>query len=168
MGNVMELTPAGISNTRGLPHSREDLIVLPLPQIVETILDEEIAAVLAESESRSMENLFGGQLQDHRLVMSGADCPSLGAIRVSRSTIWFFEKVWDDERKLRCRFQDASGQLFNLPVSSVALRDQWHEGDVAALNGIFRGGGDAHVRIGLAHPMDDGRSFAMINGMAKY
>ena len=168
MGNVVELTPAGIANTRGLPHKREDLIVRGRPALVETTSGDEIANALAESESSSLAGLFEGHLKENRFVRAGADCPSLGAVRVAKKSVRFAEDTWDGRPKLRCGFRDSASQLFRLPVVSARLRGIWRDGGLKGLNEFVGSQGDAHVRIGLAHPMDDGRAFAMVNDIAFY
>ena len=168
MGNVVELTPAGIPNTRGLPHKREDLIVRGRPALVETTNGEEVANALAESESSSLFALFKGHLKENRFVRAGADCPSLGAVQIARETFAFWEREWEGNRKLRCTFRDAVGQYYRLAVVSARLHGLWRDGGVKRLNDLVGSQGNAHVRIGLAHPLDDGRAFAMVNDMAFY
>ena len=168
MGNVLEMTPVGISNSRGLPHSREDLIVKGRPQVVNTVAEDEIAAALSDSESPSVHDLFEGNLREDRFVMGGADCPSLGAVHVACRTIRFYEDEWEGRKKLRCSFRDADAAGFRLPVTSVPLHDIWREGGTDALNELASDQDSAHVRIGLAHPMGDGRAFAMVNNMSFY
>ena len=168
MGNVIEVTPTNMKNPRGLPHAHEDLIVEGTPKLLKTILESEVAAVLSDSESPSMAALFADNLQENRFVMRDSDCPSLGAIRVDCDSIQFFEETWDDRVKLRCRLRDASGQWFNLPVVSVPLSDLHEDKGVRGLNALVKKHEAAHVRIGLAHPMENGRAFAMVNNMAFY
>lgn len=168
MGNVIELESAGIRNTRGLPHSREDLVVRGRPTVIGTISEDGLAEALSDSESASVAELFQGYLQQNRFVMAGADCPSLGAITVERRTIRFFEKEWQGNKKLRCSFRDGAGGNFQLAVSSVSLRDLWRDGGTEALNDMAGSLGSVHVRIGLAHPFDSGEAYAMFNGLALY
>lgn len=167
MGNVVELTLANIQSPRGLPHRREDLIVRGRPRVVDTVPNDKIADALCESESSSVSDIFEGHLQEGRFVMSGADCPSLGAVRVDRETVRFSESEYEGRKKLRCGFQDMSGVQYSLPASSVTLRDTWTNQGISALNSMIREPGYAHIRIGLAHPMD-GRAFAMVNNLALY
>lgn len=168
MGDVVELTPTDTSNQRGLPHLREDLIVRGRPRVVDTVPNDQIADALSESESSSMSDLFEGHLQERRFVMAGADCPSLGAVRVDRETIRFWEDEFEGRKKLRCGFQDMNDVQYSLPASSVTLRDTWTNQGISALNSMIREPGYAHIRIGLAHPMEDGRAFAMVNNLALY
>lgn len=168
MGDVVELTPTDTSNQRGLPHLREDLIVRGRPRVVETVPNDQIADALSESESFSMSDLFEGHLQGRRFVMAGADCPSLGAVRVDRETIRFWEDEFEGRKKLRCDFQDMNDVQYSLPASSVTLRDTWTNQGIRALNSMITRPGYAHIRIGLAHPMEDGRAFAMVNNLALY
>jgi len=65
--------------------------------------------------------------------------------------------------QLRCWFYDASDTRYNLPVVGCALQAAHARGGLDALADFREGMRQAHVRIGLAHPFDDGRAFAMVN-----
>ena len=75
---------------------------------------------------------------------------------------------FEGRKKLRCGFQDMNDVQYSLPASSVTLRDTWTNQGISALNSMIREPGYAHIRIGLAHPMEDGRAFAMVNNLALY
>lgn len=163
VGNVLRLRPTGSSPARGLPHAREDLVVPP-PEHIDQITRSDLPGSLAPSESASISSLFGEALIESRLVMSGSDCPSLGAVRLNSRRFGFTEKVKPDgTTQLRCWFYDAQDERYNLPVVSRELHAVHQTAGVEEL--IARRGPhrNAHIRIGLAHPFDDGRAFLMVN-----
>lgn len=170
MGNIIELEPVGIPNTRGLPHSREDLVVRGQPKVVETISGDELAEALSDSESSSISDLFAGCLtvkkNSKAYVTAGSDCQSLGAVQVSCDSIDFYEDPWDE--KLRCRVTDSDGSMYDSRVVSVLLRDLHSANGLLAVSGLLESTERAHVRIGLAHPFDSGEAYAMFNGLALY
>ena len=168
MGNELEITPAKIRNNRGLPHSKEDVIVGSAPRLIRSIRPDRIAVSLSQSESPSVAALFAGHIHDGKYVMADSDCVSLGAVRVQRDSIQFNERQRDRGPQLRCKFRDATRAPFDLPIVAVETRDFWSQSDLDAVNKKFRGEGALHMRIGLAHPFADKKCYAMINGFALY
>ena len=164
VGNIVRIVPAGFSSARGLPHAREDCVVNGHPVRVGEIEAPHLADALLPGESPSVDTLFNGQMQEARLVMAGSDCKSLGAIQTHSQRLGFDERakpVGTDQ--LRCWFYDRTNTHYNLPVVSRELNALHKEGGLDALADLKAGARTAHVRIGLAHPFDDGRAFAMVN-----
>lgn len=164
VGNLLDVTPSGQPSPRQPPHSREDCILAGTPHRVGVVAPADLPGALAPSESASVADLFGGHLEASRWVMAGADCPSLGAVRTSARRLGFKEKVRPNGTKqLRCWFYDSPNDSYDLPVASRALQATHVAHGLEALNAVKQGKLWVHIRIGLAHPFDDGRAFAMVN-----
>lgn len=147
-----------------MPHAREDCVVVTPPKLVRRLDPVDLPSVLTPSESPSVAALFGEQLVESRLVMVGSDCPSLGAVRLNSRRMGFVEKRKPDGTdQLRCWFYDAADGNYNLPVVSRALHAVHQTDGIKALNILRTQRRRAHMRIGLAHPFDDGRAFLMVN-----
>jgi len=164
VGNVVQLAPSGDCTQRGMPHAHEDFVVRVPPALVGRIEQGDLPSAIADSESRTVEEIFDGNLVESRLVMAGADCPSLGAVRVNPRRMGFeLKRKPNGPDQLRCWFYDESNDRYNLPVTSRAIQSINSQEGVSAVNALKTGSQQAHVRIGLAHPFDDGRAFAMVN-----
>lgn len=164
VGNVVRIVPAGFSSGRELPHAEEDCVVNGHPARVDMIEARALDKVLSPSESWSVEAMFDGQLHESRYVMAGSACKSLGAIRTHAQRLGFDERAKPSGRvQLRCWFYDRTGSRYNLPVASRVLQAAHRNGGLDALAELKAGNRNAHVRIGLAHPFEDGRAFAMVN-----
>lgn len=164
VGNIVGIVPAGFSSGRGLPHAREDCVVNGHPVRIGEIEAAELADAVSPSESPSVDTLFNGQMQEARFVVAGSDCKSLGAIRTNARRLGFDERAKPGGTdQLRCWFYDQTDTRYNLPVVSRKLNALHKEGGLDALADFKAGVRTAHVRIGLAHPFDDGRAFAMVN-----
>ena len=155
MGNVVRLVPSTLGSTRGLPHSREDLIVKGAPTRVGTLPRLQLPPLLAESESPSVRRLFAGFLMMRRYVREGSDCPSLGAVSIRPERMQFVVKQRDRGPQLRCRFQDAEGQSYDFPVVSCSLRARYDNGGLRAVEALRGAKRHAHVRLGLANRFPD-------------
>jgi hypothetical protein len=167
VGNVINLNPAGTRNSRGMPHLRDDIIVVKQPELLRIIPENDIATSLANSESLTTSDIFEGFLQEKRYVMINSNCPSLGAVCVDRGTFDFYENNRYN-KQLRCIFQDSTGQKYDMPCVGSNIRDKWDQG-LQEVKDTYIGGGNAHVRIGLAHPMpNNGRAYSMTNGIVLY
>lgn len=163
-GNVVRIVPAGFSSGRGLPHAREDCVVNGHPERIGNVETSDLADALSPSESPSIQKLFNGQMQESRYVMAGSDCASLGAIRTHAQRLGFDERAKPGGIvQLRCWFYDQTDSRYNLPVASRSLQLVQQKGGLDALTEHKAGARTAHVRIGLAHPFDDARAFAMVN-----
>jgi hypothetical protein len=164
VGNVVSLAPSDLPSGRGLPHAREDFVVNGKPVLAARLDTDELPLALRPSESPSMESLFDGLLKEARLVMTGSDCASLGAIQTNARRMGFEEKIKPSgATQLRCWFYDESNGRYNLPVVSRALQGVHTTRGLPAVNELKQGMRRAHLRIGLAHPFGDGRAFAMVN-----
>lgn len=164
VGNVVTIVPSTLTSGRGLPHSREDCVLTGRPALSGRIDPVDLAATLAGSESPSVEAIFAGHMKESRFVSAGADCPSLGAIQTNARRLGFEDKSRrNGTAQLRCWLYDETDTRYNLPVASRILQAAHADGGLQALADSSKGARRAHVRIGLAHPFDDGRSFAMVN-----
>lgn len=164
VGNIVRIVPAGFSSGRGLPHAREDCVVNGHPVRVGEIEAAHLPEAVSPSESSSIDALFSGHMQEFRLVMAGSECKSLGAIRTHAKRIGFDERANPGGTgQLRCWFYDREDIRYNLPVVSRKLLAVHKAGGLGALTELKARARGAHVRIGLAHPFDDGRAFAMVN-----
>ncbi|MFO1062058.1 MAG: hypothetical protein U1E53_34445 [Dongiaceae bacterium] len=112
-----------------------------------------------------MASLFAGALEGGRFVMAGRDCPSLGGVAVAAAAISFGRRDSERGPQPRCRFADAAGAVYDLPVVGRGLRAAFAAGGIAALDALLRGRTRLHLRLGLAHPSHDGMAFAMVNNI---
>lgn len=163
-GNIVSFRDTPFSNNRGLPHAREDRIVAAPSAVEGRLSGTELARALCESVSNSIAELFQGKLHDERYVTAGSDCASLGAIEIGIRHMGFD----DDGGKLRCWFYDRRGARYRLPVSARALRSSFSRAGIEALKPLAGGFSQAHIRIGLANPLSNGRCYAMVNNVIFY
>ncbi len=166
MGNVIEIHPTPNSNNRGLPHSNEDTVVTGRPTFVRAIPLNQLPTALLPSESISMDTLFARNIVDAKYVQAGSTCPSLGAISTDASKIGFRVKQKSDGvQQLRCCFFDSSNQRYDLPVVSRELKEIFEASGFEAVQALKVDKQHAHIRIGLPHPLDNGRCYAMVNNI---
>jgi hypothetical protein len=163
-GNLLELTPTGAGSGRGLPHAREDLVADP-PAYAGRLSPTAFARLLRSLEAPSLEVLFGGALEGGRFVAAGRDCPSLGGVGVEAAALAFGRREGERGPQLRCRFADDAGAVYELPAVGRWLRAAFAAGGTAALERLASGRRRAHLRLGLAHPNEDGLAFAMVNNI---
>jgi hypothetical protein len=167
-GNVVEIVPSSVRTTRGKPHSYEDVIIQGTPRLVGRVEHTALGSRLEPSESPSVDGLFQQQLRDHRWVQAGAECPSLGAVRIATGSPWFYANNFG---KLRCSFTDPAGGQYDFAVSAKIIRDAWENGGAETVRALHGGAAALHLRIGLAHPWNNNgdwpeyRAFAMVNGL---
>lgn len=165
VGNVVTITPhRNPSSGRRLPHAREDCVVVTCPALVNRIEPNALIEALRPSESPSVRALFGGHLVEGHFVIEGSDCPSLGAIQIDPRRMEFCERPREGKPpQLRCWFYDSENARYNLPVVSRTLQSIFASDGLNSVEGLRATATQGHMRIGLAHPFDDGRAYAMVN-----
>jgi hypothetical protein len=152
------------------PHLTENIRIdlASIKQSVDVFLDW-----LGESAPQVTAGLstgFGGRLQWNKewngvkegvYVLPGAQCSSLIAVRVPRTSLVFSEAFG----KVKATLNDGSDS-YRLTVSSKVLKEAWRAGGLAALNDMLPTTKEFHVRIGLARPFDNPpKCYAMLNGV---
>lgn len=158
-GNMLRVEPTGEPGGRGLPHSREDMVIRHQVAIVGQLKDADLLHALRTSESISVLDLFAGRFRWPKFVDGGSDCPSLGAVRSHRLG---FD---DDDGTLRCWFYDPAGKRYKFAVVGIALKNAFNEEGVRNLNARVARAGEAHIRLGLAHPYPDGACTVLVNNV---
>jgi hypothetical protein len=164
VGNIVTIAASFNPSVRRLPHAREDYVVSARPAFEGQIKPDALIAVLSPSESPSVDALFGGHLIEGRFVREGSDCASLGAIRLNSRRMRFEERPRElRPPQLRCWFYDPENARYNFPVVSRALQSIFATDGLGGVEALRAESRQAHMRIGLAHPFDDGRAYAMVN-----
>jgi hypothetical protein len=164
-GNELALTPTGSGSGRGLPHAREDLVVADPPAYAGRLSADGFARLLRAIAAPDVASLFAGGLEGGRFVMAGRDCPSLGGVAVEEARLSFSRRDGERGPQARCRFADATGAVYDLPVVGRGLRAAFAAGGTAALEALVRPWPRLHLRLGLAHPSHDDMAFAMVNNI---
>jgi hypothetical protein len=164
-GNLLELAPSRAGASRGLPHAREDLVVADPPSYAGRLAADSFLRLLRSIAAPDVATLFAGTLEGGRFVMAGRDCPSLGGVTVEAARLSFSRREGERGPQPRCRFVDASGAVYDLPLVGHGPRAVFAEGGIAALQRLAAGPRRAHLRLGLAHPSGDGMAFAMVNNI---
>lgn len=167
MGNIIRFDVIG-KNNRGLPHSREDIIVEPKAALVDKLSGAELADRVRPSVASSVAMGFGGAIQKKKWVPGGTDCPSLTAINLRARDLHFEERPRTDKPpQLRCWFY-SENVGYNLPVVGIASLKNWREGGLQAMDKLKAAHQNAHVRLGLTNPFEDGHCVIMVNGILFY
>jgi hypothetical protein len=164
-GNLLELVATGAGGGRGPPHAREDLVVAEPPAYAGRLSAASFLRLLRSLAAPDVVTLFDGALEGGRFVMAGRDCASLGGVTVQMARLSFGRREGERGPQARCRFADAAGAVYDLPLVGRGLRAAFAEGGVPALQRLAAGRRRAHLRLGLAHPSGDGMAFAMVNNI---
>jgi len=95
-------------------------------------------------------------------VPVGTHVGSLAAVRLSRDAVEFVEEF----DKLKAVLNDGSAR-YKLAVSSVALKDAWRQGGLAAVQQGLPATRQFHIRLGLARAFDNPpeKCYLMVNGI---
>lgn len=106
------------------PHS-EDYIMNPRvkPELIRNLTPQESEKYLNENLYPSVDEIFGAPIYQHRYLKKGEGERSLGTIKADR--ILFFEYGLKDNGKFEYRitFNDATGSIYNLPITDCAFRN---------------------------------------------
>jgi len=118
--------------------------------------------------ARTLSLAFGGHLQWNSEwdgikqgvhVMAGAHCVSLVTLHGRKSGLQFRESFG----KLKAIVHDGS-ESYQLPVSSLHLKEAWRLGGVAAATRATPERAILNLRLGLARPFPD-KCYVMLNGV---
>lgn len=173
-GSVVEFSPTGQAGTGQYPHLTEDVMVAGRFNVVDTLGGIRLALRCNGSVSDDVDAVFSHQLNKGKYVLPETRCASLGAVVTHPRRIGFSERTAESGNKLRCWFYVGTGDAekkYELPVSSVILRDLWEKSGIDALNDHVHGHTKAHIRVGLARPWPvdgENRCYAMVNNIILY
>jgi hypothetical protein len=168
-GTVLSVTPKG-APTGKLPHLTED-----------TPVDADVIAARqsnpnwggsdAPEISPSVSEAFSNNLQWNKIfrgvrqgvyVPTGANCNSLGAVKIGKADISFSQPFG----KLVAILDDGSAS-YQLSVSSHIYKEAWRQGGVEKATSLLPSRATFHVRVGLARDFEGqpNRCYLMINGI---
>ena len=166
------------------PHTEDRLVPTTGHRVIQTISDQGRLSWLEWSESPSVREIFGAEIQNAaesdqpwgRYIRSGEGLRSLGTIQVNRVRMVRYHHYPDrDNWDYRLRFNDASHEEYQLPVVDLAFRgglDLLREGGLSPdrtamtiLTTLQRQ--TVYLRIGLARGWDrhPDRCYLQITGV---
>jgi hypothetical protein len=125
VGHLINCVPTSRRNAI-YPHAREDLILSEPPSLFLTFDESITYALLINKTFTSIRQLFGCALVDDKYLPDGANCRSLGGVRVVRRRVRFIE---DGFGKLRLQLQDTDNVSYRLSVTCDGLRRFFSPGD---------------------------------------
>jgi hypothetical protein len=125
VGHLINCVPSSRRNAI-YPHAREDLILSEPPSLFLTFDESITYALLINKTFTSIRQLFGCALVDDKYLPDGANCRSLGGVRVVRRRVRFIE---DGFGKLRLQLQDTDNVSYRLSVTCDGLRRFFSPGD---------------------------------------
>ena len=125
VGSLLDCSPSG-RPSQAYPHATEDLPLTRSPTLLEHLDESTTYAFLLPTTARSIRELFGRPLAEDKFVEDGAQCPSLGGVRIRRERTAFEQDAYG---KLRFRVHDADDVLYRLPVTCDRLRHFFSSGD---------------------------------------
>jgi hypothetical protein len=161
VGNVLDCEPTGRKGTVA-PHSNEDTSLRELPAVVVELTEADTYELALGAASGTIADGIGQELIDNKYVEVNAQCRSLAGVRVTRAELRFYVNGFN---KLRLELGDASGVIYDLPVTGDELLRYFgppsrnaparFSTDEANLKSRGDPGDDvAVVRVGFARPWE--------------
>jgi hypothetical protein len=168
-GRLISVEPRGKPN--GIyPHLTEDTPINPDSIKASEDVSSDWLGESAPQVATSLSTGFDSRLQWNKVwngvkqgvyALPGAQCNSLVAVRVLRTSLTFSEPF----DKLKVTLDDGSDS-YQLSVSSKVLKEAWRAGGLEAVNNALPETEEFHVRGGLARPYDNPpKCYAMLNGV---
>lgn len=171
-GRVVEFQRNPAGNPGDYPHRTEDAFVARDFNVVGQMSDAEVHQLISGALTNNLDRYF--QFDTHaakRYVVDGKHVPSLGGIVVPSRVLRFWEDQWQDRRKLRCRVSLPGIQIFDFPVTSLYVREEWRIGRLPALEHTIANRDQVHLRVGLARGLPrNGQMvcYAQLNNMLMF
>jgi hypothetical protein len=154
VGTVLGVVPANPQPVSAYPHASEDLRLAGNPTSLAILTPGQVVEALRSKADRAVSAIFDGNLLERKYVEASVECRSLGAIMAAASQIHPFVNSYD---KLRVRFTDASGTVYDLPVTDMDAQQVLIREDADAATGYLQGKLAQHqhhaeimLRLGLA------------------
>lgn len=143
------------------PHT-EDWQIDPLyaPRLIRHLSEEESRTLLEKTLDKSVRSIFGADVHNNQYVNEGEGNRSLGTVRAAEVlSIRCFVKDYD-RYDYRIGFSDATGEIYDLPITDLAFREYCDRQKLKRLTidvicaDLRHKLGQSHVliRVGLARP----------------
>lgn len=123
--------------------------------------DVEWEQMLRDSSFRTVAEIYGGLLQEHRWVEPGANTRSIGTLSQAHA-VTIQPREWVGRLRYRLCFRDTAGHLFDVPISDLAFREFTYAEvrkrnrpatDVAReTTNLIASADRLYLRVGLARP----------------
>ncbi len=169
-GRIIRGKVRATQDRRGFPHETEDTQLSDDFQLLERVSEPALFSILAPHVDGSIDELFGGNVQDGRYVIDGTRCRSLGSLLVSAASA---NIEINEFGKLRFSFEDRTRREYDLPVTDLRVADG--PGGFAATRSRLAGAREQKsqilLRIGLVRGFDrqgqwnPKRCYLQVNGI---
>jgi len=145
------------------PHT-EDWEINPryLPRLVRSLSEGEQKELLTKLLDPSIRSIFGAEIHSRQYLDEGEGKRSLGTVMAKEVLAVKYSLTRFERYDYRMKFSDASGEVYDLPITDLAFRDycgsqrlQGYATDVISHELKRRlSGSRVFVRVGLARPFE--------------